>query len=96
MIEGICGSISSSTVRRWLSQDALKPWQFQSWIFITDPDFAAKAEKVLDLYARTWDGKPLGDNEYVISADERTSIQARLPLPPHPAAGQGQDDPGQP
>jgi len=74
---GICPTISSSTVRRWLSQDALKPWQFPSWIFITDPDFPAKAGRVLDLYARTWDGQPLGDNDYVISADEKTSIQAR-------------------
>lgn len=75
--EGICESISHATIRRWLSQDALKPWQHQSWIFITDPDFAAKAHKVLDLYARVWDGKPLGQNDFVISADEKTSIQAR-------------------
>jgi transposase len=74
---GVCASISPATVRRWLSQDALKPWQHRSWIFITDPDFAAKAARVLDLYDRTWDGTPLGDNEYVISADEKTSIQAR-------------------
>ena len=74
---GICESISSSTVRRWLSEDALKPWQFQSWIFITDPDFEPKAQRVLDLYQRMWDGKPLGPNDYVISADEKTSIQAR-------------------
>jgi transposase len=74
---GICPSISASTVRRWLSEDALKPWQYQSWIFITDPDFHPKAQRVLDLYQRVWDGKPLGPNEYVISADEKTSIQAR-------------------
>jgi hypothetical protein len=74
---GICESISVSTVRRWLSEDALKPWQYQSWIFITDPDFHPKAQRVLDLYQRVWDGKPLGPNEYVISADEKTSIQAR-------------------
>ncbi|MEU0157153.1 hypothetical protein, partial [Micromonospora fulviviridis] len=35
-----------------LAADALKPWQHQSWIFIRDPDFAAKATRVLDLYAR--------------------------------------------
>jgi len=75
---GICRSISPSTVRRWLSEDALKPWQYQSWIFITDPDFQPKAQRVLDLYQRVWDGKPLGPNEYVISADEKTSIQARI------------------
>jgi transposase len=87
--DGICPSISTSTVRRWLSEDALKPWQFQSWIFITDPHFAVKAQKVLDLYAREWDGKPLGPNDYVISADEKTSIQARCrchpSLPPAPS-----------
>ena len=75
--EGICASISTATVRRWLSEDAIKPWQYRSWIFITDPDFAAKAAQVLDLYDRMWDGKPLGANDYVISADEKTSIQAR-------------------
>jgi DDE superfamily endonuclease len=74
-------------VRRWLSGDALKPWQYQSWIFITDPDFTAKAHRVLDLYDRTWNGKPLGDNDYVISADEKTSIQARCRCHPTLAAG---------
>ena len=75
--EGICKSISQATIRRWLSEDALKPWQYQSWIFITDPDFATKAQRVLDLYDRKWDGTPLGAGDYVISADEKTSIQAR-------------------
>ena len=75
--DGICPAISSSTVRRWLSQEALKPWQYQSWIFITDPNFAGKAQRVLDLYARRWDGRPLAGDEFVISADEKTSIQAR-------------------
>jgi transposase len=74
---GIAAFVSASTVRRWLAQDALKPWQYRSWIFITDPDFQAKAQRVLDLYARTWQGEPLGADEYVISADEKTSIQAR-------------------
>jgi transposase len=85
--DGICGSISPATIRRWLSEDALKPWQYQSWIFITDPDFAVKAQRVLDLYDRTWDGKPLGRNDYVISADEKTSIQARCRCHPTLPAG---------
>jgi transposase len=84
---GICQTISPSTVRRWLREDALKPWQYQSWIFIRDPDFATKAERVLDLYARQWDGKPLGDNDFVISADEKTSIQARCRCHPSLPAG---------
>jgi transposase len=41
--DGIAASVSPSTVRRWLAEDAIKPWQYQSWIFITDPNFAAKA-----------------------------------------------------
>lgn len=84
---GFCESISPTTVRRWLSEDALKPWQYESWIFITDPDFVPKAERVLNLYERLWDGKPLGPNDYVISADEKTSIQARCRCHPSLAPG---------
>lgn len=51
---GIVDSISASTVRRWLATDAIKPWQHQSWIFISDPDFALKAGRVLDLYAAAY------------------------------------------
>ena len=36
-----------------------------------------KAARVPGLYAGTWDGEPLGRNDYVICADEKTSIQAR-------------------
>ena len=53
------------------------PWYHRSWIFPRDPDFAAKAGRILDLYARQWQDKPLKDDEFVISADEKTSIQAR-------------------
>jgi transposase len=75
--QGIAPAISASTVRRILAADALKPWQYQSWIFIRDPNFAARATRILDLYARIFDGRPLADDEYVISSDEKTSIQAR-------------------
>jgi transposase len=74
---GIAWAISPATIRRILAADALKPWRHQSWIFIRDPDFAAKATRVLDLYARVYDGVALDANEYVISSDEKTSIQAR-------------------
>ena len=93
---GICESISPATVRRWLSEDALKPWQYQSWIFISDPDFATKAGRVLDLYARVWEGKPLGRNDFVISSDEKTSIQARCRCHPTLPPGRARDDAGQP
>jgi transposase len=68
---------SASTIRRWLARDALKPWQHRSWISVRDPEFAARAARVLDLYAGIWDGRPLGPDDYVICADEKTSIQAR-------------------
>jgi hypothetical protein len=42
-----------------------------------DPDFAEKAGRLLDLYARGGRGRSLKDDEFVISADEKTSIQAR-------------------
>jgi transposase len=84
---GICASVSAPTVRRWLSEDAIKPWQHQSWIFVRDPRFAEKAARVLDLYARTWDGVALGDDEFVISADEKTSVQARCRC--HPSLSPG-------
>jgi hypothetical protein len=74
---GIVAAISPSTVRRWLTTDALKPWQHRMWIFPRDPDFAAKAARALDLYAGLWDGRALGANEFVVCADEKTSIQAR-------------------
>jgi hypothetical protein len=74
---GVVESISASTVRRWLVGDALKPWQHRSWIYPRDPDFAAKAARALDLYAGFFDGEPLGENDFVVCADEKTSIQAR-------------------
>jgi len=73
----IVDTISVSTVWRILDGDAIRPWFHRSWIFPRDPNFAAKADVVLDLYARVFAGKVLGDDEYVISADEKTSIQAR-------------------
>jgi len=87
--QGLVAQISGATLWRWLSQDALRPWRHRSWIFPRDPAFAAKAERILELYAGRWDGGPLGPQDYVLSADEKTSIQARLRIHPSlaPAAG---------
>jgi len=74
---GLVGTISGSTIWRWLAKDAIRPWQHRSWLFPRDPHFAQKAAPVLDLYQRCWEGQPLHDDEFVISADEKTSIQAR-------------------
>ena len=81
---GLVGTISGSTIWRWLSQDAIRPWQHRSWVFPRDPQFAQKAAPVLDLYQRIWEGQPLEDDEFVMSADEKTSIQARHRI--HPTA----------
>ncbi len=75
---GIVASISNKTVWRWLHDDAIRPWRCRSWIFPRDPEFATKAGRILDLYARQWKATPLQTNEFVISADEKTSIQARI------------------
>lgn len=87
--EEIVPSISKSTLCRWYRQDALKPWRYHNWLFPRDPQFFSKARVVLNLYHGYWEGKPLGKNDYVLSADEKCGLQIlqRLhPLRP-PAAG---------
>ena len=85
---GLVASVSGRTIWRWLDEDAIRPWQHRSWIFPRDPDFQIKAERVLDLYQGSWKDQALGAEDYVVSADEKTSIQARLrlhpTLPPRP------------
>jgi transposase len=74
---GIVASIGETTIWRWLSEDAIRPWRHRSWIFPQDPNFRRKAGRILDLYAGRWHGRALYEDDYVISADEKTSIQAR-------------------
>jgi len=74
---GLVDDISTTTLWRWLAEDPIRPWRHRLWIFPRDPDFAAKAGVVLDLYQRGFQAEELGADEYVISADEKTSIQAR-------------------
>jgi hypothetical protein len=85
---------SQSTIVRWLAEDAIRPWQHRSWIFPTDPDFAEKAARILDLYQGRFEGKLLHPGDFVISADEKPSIQARRrieeTLAPAPGVARGQ------
>lgn len=82
-------TISRSTVWRILDEAVLKPWQYEHWLFPRDPDFAKKAAPILNLYAGHWEGALLGPKDYVLSCDEKTSIQARrrchgeMPPAPH-------------
>jgi hypothetical protein len=81
---GIVEQVSGATVWRWLAEDAIRPWNYRSWIFPRDPDFRVKAARVLDLYAGRFEGKLLHPGEFVLCADEKPSIQARARL--HPTA----------
>jgi DDE superfamily endonuclease len=81
---GIVEQVSGATVWRWLAEDAIRPWNYRFWIFPRDPDFRAKAARVLDLYAGRFEGKLLHPGEFVLCADEKPSIQARARL--HPTA----------
>jgi hypothetical protein len=69
--EGLA-TLSHASLGRILKQNALKPWQYRYWLFPRDPDFVTKACVVLDLYAGIWQGQPLGPDDYVLSADEKT------------------------
>ena len=86
--QGLVASIGKTTIWRWLSQDAIRPWFHRSWIFPRDPQFAQKAGPILDLYEGIWKGRPLSNDDCVVSTDEKTSIQARRrehpSLPPAP------------
>jgi hypothetical protein len=92
ILERAISDASASTILRWLAEDSIKPWQQRSWIFPTDPLFLEKAGPVLDLYQGRWKGRLLHPGEFVISADEKPSIQARLRIHPSvpPGAGHGQ------
>jgi hypothetical protein len=81
--------ISRWTIGRILDADAIKPWQYEHWIFPRDPRFAAKAGVIVDLYAGLWQDERLDPEDRIISADEKTSIQARIRRHPtlEPAPG---------
>jgi hypothetical protein len=70
--------ISRSTVWRILDEDAIKPWQYEHWIFPRAANFFEKAAVVLDLYEGYWQGERVDPFDRIISSDEKTSIQARI------------------
>ena len=82
-------SISRSTGWRIVAQDALKPWRYQDWSLPRDPRFAEKAGPILDLYGGQWQGQSLGPKDDVLSADEKTSMQARIRCHPSLLPGLG-------
>src|SRR5512147_922847 len=90
---GIVATIAAVTIWRWLAEDAIRPWNYRSWIFPRDPQFAAKAGRILDLYEGRWEGELLEPGDFVVCADEKPSIQARArkhPSQPAKPGGDGQ------
>jgi transposase-like protein len=82
---GLVASIGDTTIWRWLAEVAIQPWRYRTWLFPRDPAFELKAGRVLDLYEGFWEGRPLNPDDCVVSADEKTSIQARHRC--HPTQG---------
>jgi len=71
---GIVSRISPSTIRTWLQEERIKPWQYHTWQKPTDPRFLEKATVVLNLYEHAQQLARRG--ELVVCADEKTCIQA--------------------
>jgi transposase len=74
---GTADELSASSVLRILAEHPVKPWQYQSWLSPRDPDFAAKAAVILDLYQGFYQGKRLQPGDRILSVDAKPSIQAR-------------------
>jgi hypothetical protein len=90
---GIVAQVSGITVWRWLAEDAIRPWNYRSWIFPRDPRFGERAGPILDLYEGRWEGQLLEPGDFVVCADEKPSIQARArkhPSRPAKPGGDGQ------
>lgn len=77
--------ISASTVGRWLKAERLRPWRYHAWQHIHDPvAFLQRARPVLQAYAQA--RALLQAGTWLVSLDEKTSIQAREgEQPPRPA-----------
>jgi hypothetical protein len=93
--------IRRSTVWRMLATEAIKPRRYKYGIFPREPHVAEKAGPMLDVYAGTWQGEPRGPKDHILSADEKTSIQARIrchpalpPAPGRPARIEHEDERG--
>ena len=85
-------TLAPSTVWEILHRDALKPWQYRSWIFPRDPEFTTRANVVLDLYARQYQGSPLGPRDFVFSGDEKPGLLLRSRC--HPTVAPCEGHPG--
>jgi transposase len=79
--------ISASTIGRWLKAERIRPWRYHAWQHIHDPQtFLQRARPVLQAYGQARALLRVGT--WLVSLDEKTSIQARegeqLPRPARP------------
>jgi transposase len=72
-----------------LDEDAIRPWYHRSWLFPRDPQFLEKAGPILELYQGIFEERALRAREYVLSFDQKTSIQARQRKQPSVPPGPG-------
>ena len=86
---GAADELSASSVLRILAEHPVKPWQYRSWISPRDPDFAAKAAVILDLYQGFYQGTRLQPGDRILSVDAKPSIQARGRCRPTTPAARG-------
>lgn len=76
--------LSTSTIGRWLKDERLRPWRYHAWQHIHDPvAFLQRARPVLHAYGQAQ--ALLRQGTWLLSLDEKTSIQAREgEQPPRP------------
>lgn len=71
---GIVAHISGTTIWRWLSEDAIRPFYHRSWIFPRDPDFAKKA-------SWGWASTKAGGKVWRLGMRSTLSLPTRRPPP---------------
>jgi hypothetical protein len=83
--DGSLPPLSASTVGRWLKAERPRPWRYHNWQHIHDSaTFLQRARPVPDAYLQAQ--ALLQDGIWLVSVDEKTSIQARAgEQPPRPA-----------
>ena len=86
--------LSESTVRRWLAEDALKPWQYRSWISVRDPDFAGLGRQGAGPVCRGLGWATVGPQRLRDLRGRKDIYSSEMSMPPDAAARAGPDDAG--
>ena len=84
---GLARQLSASSVLRILAEHPVKPWQYQSLISPRDPDFAARASVILDLYQGLYQGRRLRPGDRILSVDAKPPSRPAAAAAPPPQPG---------